>query len=85
MSKPVDLVATQISETEQRREDAWAALKKMHDQANGLIVDEFKLMASGGWCAPTETFYDDILIDIPAYTQMNAGGKTVFHVRDITP
>jgi hypothetical protein len=55
MSKPVDLVAEQMAEVEQRREDAWAALKKMHDQANG--VDVFNLIASAGWCAPSSATY----------------------------
>lgn len=51
--KPVDLVQSQLDEVEQRREQAWAALKKMHDEANGI----FPLTAAGGWCAPTQVVY----------------------------
>ncbi len=42
-----------MDEVQQRREDAWAALKKMHDQANGIV----ELVAAGGWCAPSEAVY----------------------------
>lgn len=53
MTKPVDLVKSQIDEIEQRREQAWAAMKQMHDDANGT----FDMIAAGGWCAPTQVVY----------------------------
>ena len=53
MSKPVDLVASQMAEVEQRREDAWAAMKQAHDDLNFAN----KLIAAGGWCAPSSATY----------------------------
>jgi hypothetical protein len=84
--EPVDLVATQISEVEQRREDAWAVLKKMHDQANGIV----EFTAAGGWCAPTSVIYDNININIndkiPIYSNdWRPGIYPGTYVRDITP
>lgn len=82
--KPVDLVASQMAETEQRREDAWAVLKKMHDQANGIV----EFTAAGGWCAPSSVIYDDININdnIPIYSNdWRPGIYPGTYVRDITP
>lgn len=82
--KPVDLVATQMAEVEQRREDAWAVLKKMHDQANGIV----EFTAAGGWCAPSSVIYDDININdnIPIYSNdWRPGIYPGTYVRDITP
>lgn len=67
--EPVDLVATQLSEVEQRREDAWALMKKMHDQANGI----FEMTASGGWCAPSSA----------VYSQVNAMGVQVISLSEV--
>ena len=39
----------------QRREDAWAALKQMHDDLTRQEVPE--LIAAGGWCAPSSVIY----------------------------
>lgn len=64
--KPVDLVASQMAEMEQRREDAWAALNKMHAQVNGLAVDTFDLIAANGWCAPSSTVYSQVPIMVEA-------------------
>ena len=82
--KPVDLVASQMAETEQRREDAWAVLKKMHDQANGIV----EFTAAGGWCAPSSVIYDDININdnIPIYSNdWRPGIYAGTYVRDVTP
>lgn len=39
-----------MDEVQQRREDAWKAMKRMHDEANGVQFIE----AAQGWCAPSD-------------------------------
>ena len=65
MSK--DLVGDALADMESRREDAWAALKKMHDQANGIHL----LEAAQGWCAPSSAVYSQVpvMIAVPELTE----------------
>lgn len=45
-----------LSPEQQLREDAWAALMKMREDPDTMV-------ASGGWCSPSEAVYEtDIVI-----------------------
>lgn len=65
-----------MDDQQKLREDAWAALKKMHDQANGLIFDEFTKITAGGWCAPRSVIYSN---------DWRPGIYAGTYVRDVTP
>lgn len=39
-----------MNDEQQRREDAWAAMKQMHDD----LSKPAELRAAGGWCAPSK-------------------------------
>lgn len=42
-----------MSDEQQRREDAWAVMKQMHDD----LSKPAELRAAGGWCAPSSVAY----------------------------
>lgn len=42
-----------MSDEQQRREDAWAVMKQMHDD----LSKPAELRAAGGWCAPSSVIY----------------------------
>lgn len=49
-----------MDDQQQRREDAWAVMKQMHEDL--AKPKEPALYAAGGWCAPSSVTYDNITI-----------------------
>ena len=44
-----------MDDQQQRREDAWAVMKQMHEDMSK--PKEPTLYAAGGWCAPSSVIY----------------------------
>ena len=62
--KPLDLVASELADLQQRSETAAAEGKAAARRSHGPI-------ASGGWLAPTDTVYE--LLDLPAISVKRGG------------
>lgn len=57
---------------QQRREDAWAVMKQMHED----LTAGPRLVAAQGWCAPSSANYGPSF-QVGIYRQVNALGQVV--------
>lgn len=61
-----------MSDEQQRREDAWAVMKQMHDD----LSKPAELRAADGWCAPSTAIYEPAW-QVGTYQIKNAAGEVV--------